>query len=320
MLTVSTLFVFTLFVYVNGAGEISILQTPDSLSFVGQEQLDLSNVKNLLSSALGFTVPEIPRWSGMVINDPFHFADAVVVVSIPGVPSLDSVQGKTYPLNTDESLDDTWRSLSWRLIDRFPTATNLTLNYLSLDVPTQAMELYGHLGTRDSPTVEHLKLTSPEDKAFIDQVNLIDAVTAKLADKGVINDGVPDAHWFSVPGLHALIDTYGAESKQVIEAKRLLSSSILLLSEVFNSAYNDKVLFVVLSSDVVHTRRFRRQATASSDEEYDENYPVMFNIFLWFGICYFMALLATSLSIARMDPGRDSIIYRMTSNRMKKEN
>lgn len=26
------------------------------------------------------------------------------------------------------------------------------------------------------------------------------------------------------------------------------------------------------------------------------------------------------VSIAQMDPGRDSIIYRMTSNRMKKEN
>uniref|UniRef100_T1I118 Renin receptor n=1 Tax=Rhodnius prolixus TaxID=13249 RepID=T1I118_RHOPR len=313
----------------HGAGEISILQTPDSLTFSGQEQMDLSNVKNVLSAAMGFTTPESPRWSGLVISDPFHFADAVVVVSVPGVPSLDSIQGRTYPLSTDEPLEDTWRALSWRLIDRFPTATNLTLNYLSMDQPVEAGAVYGELGSRDTPTVEYLKPTLPEDKALIEQVNLVDAITAKLDDKGVVNDGVPDVHWFTVPGLHSLIDTYGGQSKQVNEAKRLLSSSILLLSEVFNTAYNDKVLFAVISSDVVHTRRFKRVAeemaaptavATESDDLEDPNYPVFFNIFLWFGIAYVMVLLATSLGIARMDPGRDSIIYRMTSNRMKKDN
>lgn len=326
MLSVIATYFFALLVYVHGAGEISVLQTPDSLIFSGQEQLDLSIVKNVLSAALGFTVPEGPRWSGMVVSDPFHFADAVVVVSVPGVPSLDSIQGRTYPLSTDEPLQDTWRSLSWRLIDRFPTATNLTLNYLSLDQLTETEELYGKLGSRDTPTVEYLKPSLSEDKAFIEQVNLMDAITAKLADKGVVNDGVPDAHWFTAPGLHSLIDTYGGQSKQVNEAKRLLSSSILLLSEVFNTAYNDKVLFAVISSDVVHTRRFKRDADAkeppveNDGDDDDPNYPVIFNIFLWFGIAYFMVLLATSLGIARMDPGRDSIIYRMTSNRMKKDN
>lgn len=50
------------------------------------------------------------------------------------------------------------------------------------------------------------------------------------------------------------------------------------------------------------------------------NYPVIFNIMLWFGVAMFFALLAICIVIANMDPGRDSIIYRMTSNRMKKDN
>lgn len=32
------------------------------------------------------------------------------------------------------------------------------------------------------------------------------------------------------------------------------------------------------------------------------------------------SLLAISMAIGGMDPGRDSIIYRMTSTRMKKDN
>ncbi|XP_046812729.1 ATPase H(+)-transporting accessory protein 2 isoform X2 [Vespa crabro] len=53
---------------------------------------------------------------------------------------------------------------------------------------------------------------------------------------------------------------------------------------------------------------------------YTYNYPVIFNIFLWFGVVFVFSLLAICIAIADMDPGRDSIIYRMTSNRMKKDN
>lgn len=53
---------------------------------------------------------------------------------------------------------------------------------------------------------------------------------------------------------------------------------------------------------------------------YGTTYPVIFNIILWFGVVFFFSLLAICLAIAYMDPGRDSIIYRMTSTRMKKEN
>ncbi|XP_011641954.1 renin receptor isoform X1 [Pogonomyrmex barbatus] len=53
---------------------------------------------------------------------------------------------------------------------------------------------------------------------------------------------------------------------------------------------------------------------------YTDNYPAIFNIILWFGVVFVFSLLATCIAIADMDPGRDSIIYRMTSNRMKKDN
>uniref|UniRef100_A0A0A9YKL4 Renin receptor n=1 Tax=Lygus hesperus TaxID=30085 RepID=A0A0A9YKL4_LYGHE len=320
-----------MFVAVYGSGELSILQTPDSLRFSGQQQLDLSSVKNVLATALGFSVPETPRWSGLTVKDPFHFADAVVVMAVPGVASLDSVQGRTYPLATDEPLEDTWTALTWRMEDRYPLlADNLTLNHLSADSRADGEALYGELEKKEAPQVDYLKPSVAVDQAFIDQVTLLDAITTKIAEKGLSNNGVPDLHWFSVPGIHALVDTYGVHSKQVEEAKRLLSSSTLLLSEVFNTAYNDKVVFGLISSDVIHTRRFRRQSANDSipvkpsnrqaKDTYDPNYPVMFNIFLWFGIAFFMALLATSIGIADMDPGRDSIIYRMTSNRMKKDN
>lgn len=55
-------------------------------------------------------------------------------------------------------------------------------------------------------------------------------------------------------------------------------------------------------------------------QSYSEDYPVIFNIILWFGVLIVFSMLAISYAIATMDPGRDSIIYRMTSTRIKKDN
>lgn len=55
-------------------------------------------------------------------------------------------------------------------------------------------------------------------------------------------------------------------------------------------------------------------------KHYDEDYSAMFNIILWFVVAFFFSLLAICYTIGTMDPGRDSIIYRMTSTRMKKDN
>lgn len=55
-------------------------------------------------------------------------------------------------------------------------------------------------------------------------------------------------------------------------------------------------------------------------ESYSEDFPVIFNIILWFGVLIAFSMLAICYAIAAMDPGRDSIIYRMTSTRIKKDN
>ena len=54
-------------------------------------------------------------------------------------------------------------------------------------------------------------------------------------------------------------------------------------------------------------------------EAWTEDYPVIFHIILW--ITVFMALLVifATHGMMTMDPGNDSIIYRMTTTRLKKD-
>ena len=66
------------------------------------------------------------------------------------------------------------------------------------------------------------------------------------------------------------------------------------------------------------------QATSVEEEagvtkKYDANYAVMFNIILWGSIILILSLYYISYGMWMMDPGKDSIIYRMTSQRMKKD-
>lgn len=56
------------------------------------------------------------------------------------------------------------------------------------------------------------------------------------------------------------------------------------------------------------------------NKDYSSDYPAIFNIILWLSIVLALSILAISLAMWNMDPGRDSIIYRMTTMRMKKDN
>ncbi|XP_054725790.1 ATPase H(+)-transporting accessory protein 2-like [Anastrepha obliqua] len=60
---------------------------------------------------------------------------------------------------------------------------------------------------------------------------------------------------------------------------------------------------------------FRRHNVAPL---YDENYAAIFNIIFWFTVCFAFTLFAVILALHNMDPGRDTIIYRMTATRSKK--
>lgn len=109
------------------------------------------------------------------------------------------------------------------------------------------------------------------------------------------------------------------------EALKILKNAMDELTMSAEKAYKNKALItMIVVSETVHSRVRRAVGDENKDynlaESYDENYPVIFNIIFWFSFIMIFSLLAISLAIGNMDPGRDSIIYRMTSTRMKKDN
>lgn len=114
------------------------------------------------------------------------------------------------------------------------------------------------------------------------------------------------------------------------EANKLFISSTKKLNDVIQKKYENKALFTVVAVEdhIVHHGRVKRQIVPPQENDTNPfniatlsnpDYPVVFNIIFWFSLVLIFALIAISLALSNVED-KDSIIYRMTGARGKKEN
>jgi renin receptor len=124
--------------------------------------------------------------------------------------------------------------------------------------------------------------------------------------------------------MKSLSKTAGARS----EANKFFISAIRQLNEVVQKVYDNNALFTIVTVDdhIPHSRA-KRQAVQPEEDKNPYNiavvsnpdYPVVFNIIFWFSLVFIFALIAISLALSNVED-KDSIIYRMTGARGKKDN
>ncbi|XP_011301396.1 renin receptor isoform X3 [Fopius arisanus] len=311
-----------------GDGELVILNNPASVHFDGTHTINQSCLKEVFTVVLGYTPKLTQPWDGVTITDPFALPEALVSIAIEGVETLKSPRGKHFPLNVDEVEETTWQAVSRRLEER---DNNNTLVRICVGDGLDALgqSALGELKPNpvDASSLKHLSLSNDEDRKFIEELELLRAIAQKVPSTITANSK-PDVYWFVVSGLRPVIDLHGKDSEATKEAFKLLNDAVNDVSNAFTDIYNGQVVVAVFTNDVrsIQSRVRREEKVGETpiklrlSKRYSANYPVIFNIFLWFGVVFFFSLLAICIAIAQMDPGRDSIIYRMTSNRMKKDN
>ncbi|XP_035441334.1 ATPase H(+)-transporting accessory protein 2 [Spodoptera frugiperda] len=329
----------------NASGEFNILHSPDSLKFTGSGKTSESLLKEIFSAALGLSVEENSEWKGMYVVDPFNTPEAVVEIYIDGVSSLGhaGLKTKTYPLIVDEYEPDTFQGVKHRIKQRFTNGGNKIVNIRLTDVDELKKNVFGD-AKKSKPaklSLMHLKYNVEEDYHFLNELASLQAITTKIEDGGIVPDNMIDFFNLRFRTLHPLSDFHGPNSVHTKEAKKLLGEAIEQLNKAFIKAYDGSVLVTLVTTDVAHTRRAIRSAPAAgpdgkpaeyewqtkefkaendTDDSYSSEYPAIFNIILWFAVVIIFSLIAIVYALMDMDPGRDSIIYRMTSTRMKKDN
>ncbi|CAG4970848.1 unnamed protein product [Parnassius apollo] len=319
----------------NAAGELSVLHSPDSLKFSGSAKVSESLLKELFSACYGLSVEQNSDWNGLSIVDPFNTPEAIVEVYIEGVSSLGSVAGlkaKTYPIVVDEYEPDTYEAMQHRIKQRFTNGGNVVTN-VKLSEPGEFQSYFGIFGEIipakvSKQSLQHLKPSVEEDYQFLAELEALKAFITKIRGGAITADNIIDFYIFEFRSLHALSDFHGPNSLPTKEAKKLLGEALRDLSNAFDKAYDGSVLVTAVTTDVAHTRRAVRAAPnppemrdeVVQDDAYSADYAAIFNIILWFGVVFTFTLVAIVYAIMDMDPGRDSIIYRMTNTRMKKDN
>ncbi|XP_053085455.1 renin receptor-like [Pangasianodon hypophthalmus] len=111
-----------------------------------------------------------------------------------------------------------------------------------------------------------------------------------MRHKHLAKDQAPDLFSLELAGMEELARRYGTDSPQFQDAREILVAALQKSNpgSPYNLAY-----------------------------KYNFEYAVVFNIVLWLMIVLALAVIVISYNLWNMDPGYDSIIYRMTNQKIR---
>lgn len=306
---------------INASGELNVMKYPNSLSFKGDQKLNTDSLADIVSVCLGQCVDdEALKFNGLYINNVFDLPQCALVVIVEGVDHINfNSKVKTYQM-IGSSSEESMNAVSSELESSAGVQTCSIVFDQSSDDRSSIADCFGEVpsqiaafkGTSNLKPDLHL-----EDRNFLTHLERIKEIFSKhmTCSKGTTLITMKIS-------LEPIAKAHGEKSAALAEARKMLASVL----EKGVSAVSDDYL-VLVAAEKEELNRAKREAVEGEKAKdlnlatyYNEDYPVIFNIILWFMVVLGFSVLAICYAIGSMDPGRDSIIYRMTSTRMKKDN
>ncbi|CAL4085033.1 unnamed protein product, partial [Meganyctiphanes norvegica] len=307
--------------YLSLCGEFTVNYAPHTLKFgkSGYNSLKTSQLDDVLAASLGYT-PKSSSWKGLTISSPFGHPTAALVMAVHGGGARVAQEGATYGLDEDIALEDIYHDLKETVHGRSLRPTQFK-HFSTYDS-------FGETSLNGLPDLVHLKADKEPDTTFLREMVTLPQITEELEKSNISAENEQDIVFLEIHSLAELVKEYGINSQQVAEAGNMLRSQLEKVSVRMRNLYGDSIIVMTTMIDqqeqpAPNTRSILQSSESGGDYnlavEYSENYPAIFNIVLWGSIVLSLSILAISVSMATMDPGRDSIIYRMTNPRMKKD-
>ncbi|NXM51865.1 RENR protein, partial [Illadopsis cleaveri] len=328
-------------------GEFSILRSPQWVVFRdGSWPIPGERIPDVAALTMGFSVEEELPWPGLAVGDLFHRPQATVLVTVKGVDKL-PVKGLSYPIDNAVpfSLDSVANAIHTLFSEETPVVLQLApseervymvgkANAVFEDLSVTLRQLRNRL-FQDSSILTSLPLSSlsrnnEADLLFLSELQVLHDIASLLSrHKHLAKDHSPDLYSLELSGLEEVGKRYGEDSQQFKDASQILVDSLQKFAdEMFNLYGGNAVVEVVavkeFNSPLSRKTRSILQASQSTKENpynlaypYNYNYSVIFNIVLWMMIGLALAVIVISYNLWNMDPGYDSIIYRMTNQKIR---
>ncbi|GAB1605263.1 renin receptor-like [Argonauta hians] len=314
--------------------------------------LAVSNIPSMISHSFGLSSTPMD-WDGMLQGSLFKKPKANVVLTVSGYDGIDQspVVPKSvakYPVQNDVPFADFNQVVDSLLKTSFgvnPLTVQLTSDKQVVDVRSQHDAFNNMLATQ-SKILERLfekdsvmnqfdvgtvNVSHHSDATLLSEIQTVMDIMKKLKDNPLLTRSQsPDFFSFHMTGLQRMAQEHGKDSPKIVSATKLLNDFVGKMTNDFRNLYDDGVIVEVLVTQPIHGEviyKSRNLMQVAEDKpvslnlvgNYSEDYSSIFNIMLWGMVVLIIALLAISYGIWNMDPGRDSVIYRMTSQRLKKD-
>ncbi|XP_069745471.1 renin receptor isoform X2 [Narcine bancroftii] len=331
--------------------QFSILRTSQYVNFQNAGPLPGGRIPDVVSLSMGFSVEEDLQWPGLAVSSLFHRPRANFLVTVRGIEQLALPKsGISYIVENPVpfTLDSVSNSIHSMFSEEMPVILQLTpgeerlymvgkANSIFEDLPVTLRQMRNRLyqdNTVLSMLPSHsLNKNNEVDLLFLSELQVLHDISALLsAHKHLAKDHSPDLYSLELVGLEEIIKHYGPNSQQFHDAAQILTSTIQKFADEVFSIYNENALIELLTVKLFETPFVRKsrsilESPSKSNPgnpyglayQYNLNYSVVFNIVLWLMIALALSVIVIAYNLWNMDPGYDSIIYRMTSQRIKME-
>jgi len=308
--------VFSL-IYAVSCNEFIVFDAPKSIEFKGSSELPSESLSEVLAATLGYSVESSPSWDGLYVNDPFNTAKSVVSVVVDGVDELSFKGAKSFNLVGDNV------NFEAALLNKVMDHSHLAIDVDLIDKFGETVSTpFGELKKTDmNDNVKFLKpKINKNDEDFLNQIaylqSMVQLITEEKEKPTALNIRV---------SLRMVSAKHAESSAAASEAIKMLTEAIEKLKVAVEKVYGGNAVFAVITVSEHHVRAKRQTTEPDPLNPYNlsklasPNYPVIFNIIFWFSLVFIFALIAISLALSNVED-KDSIIYRMTGARGKKEN
>ncbi|VDN02929.1 unnamed protein product [Thelazia callipaeda] len=309
-------------------GQLSVLKCADvhflTSNLVGIPSSDVTlsavDIVEINKYVLGLTAKAPLTWSGE--ENIFKRPRALAVVTVAGGRALGSflplgfaVSGELGSINFNDLLNEKifggenqeWIVMSDGLISGSQIGSDAQNTFSKIEVKVKTEPLLQEIENlyKIAETIKKSEIisTAHTPTIFIIHVNGLPIVKQKLS-----------------------VEEY---MQAVDELEKAINYLVLALKEV----YGDRVIMELITESQSEIKDIQKRQVSESNTERimrlrrelnvyqfsSSNYPAMFGIFLSVSVILALAVLFVVVGLLNMDPGKDSIIYRMTTTRMKKD-
>ncbi|KAG5671792.1 hypothetical protein PVAND_001968 [Polypedilum vanderplanki] len=307
------LLVFSL-ISLASCNDFIVLSSPKSISFKGSNDLPSQAISEVFAASLGYSVYSTEPWTGLYVNNPLETAKTVVSFVVEGADDLNFDNAKSFKVTGDDMFFE--QTIHQKVLEHSHLAVDI-------DLANREEELVvTSIGDVEKSTLsvklQYLNSKNKGDKDFLDQISYLNGL------KDIIANLNTQPAYINV---RLSLNSLSKSDSTRTEAIKLLRSTLNKLNDAIQKAYNGNALVTVITveSHQIHSRSKREIVENDEENKYNlatlrsSDYPVIFNIVFWFTIILLFSLIAISLALSNVED-KDSIIYRMTGARGKKDN